>query len=133
MNSSRRPDRTLIAYLFGKYPLKKSWQSHPRTPPAHLQAGRSPSSKESPAGGIGDAGRDDEGFARRCVHFLFTLPSGSQTWLAGKSHVSMEISIGKSSIHGAFSIAMFDYWRVFHIILPVKREGKEKERMGMST
>ena len=39
------------------------------------------------------------------------IPSGNQTWLAGKS-LWMEVLIGKSPINGPFSIAMFDYQRV---------------------
>ena len=38
------------------------------------------------------------------------VPSGNQTWLAGKS--PMEVFIGTSTISGGSYVAMFDYQRV---------------------
>ena len=43
---------------------------------------------------------------------LWDLPSGNQTWLAGKPHVNGALQLGKSPINAGSSIAMFDDQRV---------------------
>ena len=48
---------------------------------------------------------------------LFGLPSGNQTWFAGKRTIEISDFLIKTSIHRGFSIAMFDYQRVFTDLL----------------
>ena len=53
------------------------------------------------------------------IDYLLVIKHGN-----GKSPTWMQVELGKSVINGAFSLAMFDYWRVIPIVNLVANHGK---------